>query len=196
VLVSAEPLGQPGIKVAFLSYVELDKGGAGRGAILVTDQATKPVEFRCTTLIRPTAVQRTLYGETLRPHIAVELVGRQLMHALEEKPSVVVVKDPMFLELRPNLEVHLVCVRKQGEHMAAPPRGPGGQDPKSEDVLACDSGKFQPLVLTTHWQYGSEMPSALELLRPVFASADLLEPFDRMERAVQEVDRQQSGAKS
>jgi hypothetical protein len=196
VSVPAEPLGQQGVRVAFLSYIELDKGGAGRGAILVTDQATKPVEFRCTTLIRPTTVQRTLYGETLRPHIAVELVGQQLMQALEEKPSVVVVKDPMFLELRPSVEVRLVCVRKQGEQIAAPPWAPGEPDPRSEDVLACDSGKFQPLVLTTHWQYASEMPSALELLRPVFASADLLEPFDRMERAVQEVERQQGGAKS
>ena len=44
------------------------------------------MEFRCTAPVRPNPLQRTLYGRTLLPHIAVELIGAplrgELAHAL------------------------------------------------------------------------------------------------------------------
>ena len=71
-------------RLAFLGYSEFDKGY--RGGILVTDEWGKRVEFRCTAPVRPNPVQRTLYGRTLLPHIAVELIGAplrgELAHAL------------------------------------------------------------------------------------------------------------------
>jgi hypothetical protein len=70
-----------GLRIAFLSYVETEKGLAGRGAALVTDHVTKPLEFRCTSPIKPNPVQRTLYGETLRSYIAIDLVGQPLIGA-------------------------------------------------------------------------------------------------------------------
>jgi len=63
--------------VAFVTLTEVEDD-VFRGGILVTDSSGKPVEFRCTSPIRPNAVQRTLYGGTLMPHIAVELVGEVL----------------------------------------------------------------------------------------------------------------------
>ena len=69
----------------YLAYIILAdvEDGVLRGGILVTDAHGKPVEFRCTSPIRPNAVQRTLYGGTLMPHIAVELVGVPLVHAVQ-----------------------------------------------------------------------------------------------------------------
>jgi len=54
--------------LAFLSLVELEKD-VFRGGVLVTDAQGKPIEFRCTSAIQPTAVQKTLYGGTLRAHM-------------------------------------------------------------------------------------------------------------------------------
>ena len=64
-------------RLAFLGYSEFDKGY--RGGILVTDEWGKPLEFRCTSPVHPNPVQRTLYGQTLLPHIAVELIGAPLL---------------------------------------------------------------------------------------------------------------------
>ena len=54
--------------LAFVALAEVEEGVL-RGGILVTDAQGKPVEFRCTSPIRPNAVQRTLYGGTLMTHI-------------------------------------------------------------------------------------------------------------------------------
>lgn len=182
-----------GLKLAFLSYVETEKGLAGRGAALVTDHVTKPLEFRCTTPVRPSPVQRTLYGATLRSHIAVDdLVGVPLIGAIQERPQVVIVQDMAFLGLRPNIAHHMVCISKQGERFADES---GGNSKESRDpgVLLCDSGRFQPLNAITHWEHSGELSAILEILRPVFSHADLLEPFARIEKAIAEVERQQPG---
>ena len=89
-------------KVAFLGYLELDNGASYRGAILVTDDWGKPLEFRCTAPVKPTAVQRTLYGSTLMPHVLVALIGKPLIDALNEEPVAVLVSESMFLDLRHN----------------------------------------------------------------------------------------------
>ena len=78
---------RPG-KVAFLGYLQFDNGASYRGAILVTDDCGKPLEFRCTAPVKPTAVQRTLYGSTLTPHLLVALIAKPLMDALNEEPAV------------------------------------------------------------------------------------------------------------
>ena len=124
---------QQGLRLAFLSYVEIEKGLSGRGAALVTDHVTKPLEFRCTTPIRPNPVQRTLYGATLRPYIAVDLVGVSLIEAIQEKPQVVIVQDSSFLDLRPKIPYYMVCIAKQGEQ-------PDGAAPGHPKQGAADHG--------------------------------------------------------
>jgi len=75
-------------KVALVGYLEFDNSGSYRGAILVTDDWGKPLEFRCTAPVKPTAVQRTLYGSTLTPHLLVALIVEPLMEALNAEPAV------------------------------------------------------------------------------------------------------------
>ena len=66
-------------KIAFLeTYTSEDSGGI-IGAILVTDEETKPLEFRVTSPIKPTGFQKTLYGDVLLEHILVELISVPLL---------------------------------------------------------------------------------------------------------------------
>jgi hypothetical protein len=127
----------------------------------------------------------------MRSYIAVDLVGHPLIDAIQEKPQVVVVQDSSFLELRPKIPYCLVCISKQGEQFRGPSTPNPNHDTGDSALLVCDSGKFQPLSLMTHWKYAGELPAILEILRPVFAAVDLLEPFARIEKAIAEVDRQQ-----
>jgi hypothetical protein len=78
---------RPG-KVAFLGYLQFDNGASYRGAILVTDDCGRPLDFRCTAPVKPTAVQRALNGASLIPHVLVALIAKPLMDALNEEPAV------------------------------------------------------------------------------------------------------------
>ncbi|MCD6393593.1 MAG: hypothetical protein J7M40_08795, partial [Planctomycetes bacterium] len=111
--------------IAFVMLAEVEDSVL-RGGILVTDSHGKPLEFRCTSPIRPNAVQRTLYGGTLMPHIAVELVGKPLVQAIQTSPDVVLVQQEEFLSLRTRCEKPLLLARRQGEDLQlSDPSGPG-----------------------------------------------------------------------
>jgi len=166
--------------LAFVALAEVEDGVL-RGGILVTDAHGKPVEFRCTSPIRPNAVQRTLYGGTLMPHIAVELVGKPLVQAVQASPDVVLVQQEEFLSLRPRCEKPLLLARRQGEDMQLSEESGKGQP---EELLSSASGKFAPVVVTCHWDYPDDIVQCKEGLGWMFSNCDLVEPFERVKTAL------------
>jgi len=182
------------VKLGFLSYVQASGSNAGRGALLVTDDGTRPVEFRCTSPIKPNPLQRMLYGDTLRSYITVDLVGEPLLSAVQEKPVILLVREPLFLKLRPKIKVDMVCLRRQGEQITALVNESDSRNTPEPSILDCASGRFQPLTVTTTPGHNGELQSSLEILRPIFSGIDLLEPFDRIEKVVAELERQENGA--
>jgi len=135
-----------------------------------------------------------LYGQTLRSYIASDLVGEPLLRAIEEKPYVVIVREPMFLTLRSKSNFRMVCLRRQGEQISAvisDDQTPSRDEPS---LLNCTSGRFQPLTVTGVPGHAGELETALEVLRPIFSDTDLLEPFDRIAKVVAELNRQEGGS--
>lgn len=177
------------VRLAFLSYVEAQGAASGRGALLVTDDATRPVEFRCTTSIQPNTLQRVLYGDTLRSYIAADLVGKPLLDAIQEKPSVILVREPLFLTLQRRVDGRIICVRRQGEQLSA--AVDNGNSHGEPTLLTCSSGRFQALTVVSAPECAADLDAALEVLRPIFSVADLLEPFERIEKVVAELNRQE-----
>jgi hypothetical protein len=96
---------------AFLDLATFDDGGSIRGGCLVTDGQTRPLEFRVSGAIRPTSLQKILYGDTLHEYICNELVGLPMMKALESNPDLVLVRDAEFLKLRPTMDLPVLWVR-------------------------------------------------------------------------------------
>jgi len=188
-----ENLSSEAVKLAFLTYVQAEDSDSGRGALLVTDEATRPLEFRCTTPIKPNPLQRMLYGQTLRSYIAADLVGEPLLGATEEKPFVVLVREPLFLALRPKIRFRMACLRRQGEQINAAISDDRPRTREEPSLLTCDSGRFQPLTVTGVPGHDGELQSSLDVLRPIFSQTDLLEPFDRIAKVVAELNRQESG---
>lgn len=165
---------------AFIALTELEKD-VFRGGVLVTDAQGKPLEFRCTSAIQPTAVQKTLYGDTLKAHMAVELTARPLLKVVKEKYDAVFVAQDEFIELRKSIEKPLLVVLKQGSTLAT--QQESGNPAKSE-LLSSPSGKFEPVTLTCHWQHTSDIDSALPDLGNLFSRFDLIEPFARIGNAL------------
>ena len=178
----------PSLQLMFLASKKFDSGKAIRGAFLLTDLNTKPVEFRCTNPIRPTTLQSMLYGDILEQHIMVELIGIPLITSLKERPALILVREPAFIGTRPRVEIPIIQVIKE-ESLPVSSAAEGN----TNQLLDSASGRFDPVVLVTHAKSPTDREQAKTILAEVFESHDLLEPFNRIESALEQVHAQKIG---
>jgi hypothetical protein len=176
------------LRLGFLSHVQFSGGESLRGGLLVTDSNCKPLEFRCTSPVKPDTLQRTLYGQTMMSHIAVELIGAPLLKSVQIKPAVVLIRDELFFDVRMASGTPVIQLQRQdGEIKTASAKAAESQ---KGAVIDSASGKFRPVVLSAHWQFPDELPVWRDKLRQLFAHADLIEPFERLAKALEMVDKQ------
>ena len=173
------------LTIAFLSSVRFENDAVIRGAALITDVQTKPLEFRVTAPVHPTNFQKTLYGDILTEHILVELITIPLLKALSQKPNIVVVRDPLFLGANERQDVPIVRVFKDGEARFA------GNN--KVEQLTSIGGKYEPILFETSKSLEAKLPELRKQLSEVFSKRSLLEPFDRIETALQQVHTQKVG---
>jgi hypothetical protein len=157
--------------LAFLDVIKVgDQNPAVRGGTLITDSETKPYEFRCTGPVRPTELQRILYGATLNDYIFVDLLGAPLLRAAKEKPVLVLVRNEILLQVRPTVAYPVVMVRGSNQGNA-----------KADKSL---------ISMRTHPDFADEIKAARAVLDPIREKRDILEPFDRLRTALKEAHRQ------
>src|SRR2546423_1522388 len=86
---SSKVLGKE-IEQLCLCYLTCPKDGANGyiGGALVTDSATRPIEFSYVTPVRPTTMQRLLYGKTLDEFVSVDVIARKLAEGIARRPDV------------------------------------------------------------------------------------------------------------
>jgi len=178
----------PSLQLMFLATKKFDSGKAIRGAFLLTDLNTKPVEFRCTNPIRPTTLQTMLYGDTLEQHIMVELIGLPLITSLKDRPALILIREAVFMRARPRVEIPIIRLVKE-ESLAVSSTGEGNPT----QLLHSASGRFDPVVLAAHAKFSSDREQAKAILAEIFDNHDLLEPFDRIESALEQVHAQKIG---
>jgi hypothetical protein len=176
------------MQVGFLGHLDFENGSAYRGAILVTDAWGKPLEFRCTAPVKPNQVQRTLYGQTLMPHILVELLASPLLQSCQAKPEVILVQEASFFDVRHRFEAPVVLLRRQGAGVNV--RSDGDEELHKPIVVASESGKFDPIVVESHWQFPGDLQSCCDRVRELFGRWDLMEPFERLNKGLEYVHQQ------
>jgi hypothetical protein len=155
-------------RLAFLDLATFNNGNAVRGGCLLTDAQTRPLEFRVSGLVQPTALQRILYGKTLHQYICSEVLGVPLLRELESEPQILLLRDAAFFGLHGQVKAPLLWVQvsEEGEITFQ-------THPKVEDVLE---------------QQLSILPEALR-------GRDVLEPFSRVRAALEEAHRLGLGEK-
>lgn len=171
----------------FLGSKRFEGDKAVRGAFLLTDLDTKPLEFRCTNPIRPTALQTVLYGDMLQRHMMVELIGVPLVTSIKTPPSAVLVEDAELLWLRSKVAVPVLRLTKESQIAVA--ESDGG----NSALLSSHSGQFEPVVVVAHKDFRSDVSDAMPLLTQVFNRFDLAEPFNRVAVALDQVHQQKIG---
>ena len=173
------------LTLGFLGTHRFENGAAIRGAMLITDTKTKPLEFRVTAPIRPQRFQEILYGELLNEHVSIELIGLPLLNALQQKPDLIIVRDILFLGLNTGQEIPTVLLLKEDEPLikrgtSTRPLNP--QESGRAPVKICTSDQFEPTL--------DQMAQRLQL---VFVDRDLIEPFERLERACSDLHNRKVG---
>lgn len=136
------------------------------GALLLTDERTRPLHFGYVAPIRPTLMQRILYGKTLELHAKVDVILQRLSRdGLGRVPDVVFVDSEELLAAR---EVFGVPTAR-----------------------LCRKPQTEQGVPFSTYQYdtGGNVNDADAVGRVVARleqTVDLLDPFDRMREALKE----------
>lgn len=182
-------MGKSQPSLGFLTALE-DEQGAFVGGYLVTNHFGRPLEFQCTTPVRPNRPQRVLYGSTLRPYVMGELIGLALVEKTQTKADLLFTDQDSVLALRHHLDVPLVQVEVSVPHVEprdnTPPSSDGALNPSSPNAtdtcampsLICRSGFEEDRVRIETWYRDLDLP------------LDLAEPFSRIREAL--VEAQQS----
>lgn len=184
----------------YLDLASFEDGKVMRGGALVLGPASEPLEFRCTDAVRPTTLQKILWGARLDGYIATELFGKPLLGAMGQAHSLVVLRNRDFLDLRAELDVPAVHLSRDSSIEFEEPRkeseaivgsdhegqtGPSDQDDDGLNrVLTNPAGRFEPVVLRCHELHGEDMKQARRLLQPFFSKRDVMEPFERVATAL------------
>lgn len=169
-------------KIAFLETYTLEDNGGIMGAILVTDAETKPLEFRVTAPIKPTTFQKTLYGDVLLEHVLVELISVPLLNAINEQIDLILVRDPLFLGANSKQAIRVLRVTNDDKSKAK-----GGS--KFEEVKQSGGEK---LYIETSRKFEAELPGIKDSLERIAEHRNLIEPFDRLRVACEQVQSQRT----
>ena len=163
-------------KLAFLGTYNTDD--SIMGVIMVTDPETKPVEFRVTSPIKPTNFQKILYGNVLKEHILVELVALPLLNAVSEHPDLILVNDSFFLGANSKLDTRVLRILTKEQQN-------GNKAARTE--LKSYSSKNEAMLLEAPEEIEDELPGITEALNKISEYRDLLEPFERLSLACEQV---------
>lgn len=144
-----------------------DASGAFLGALMLTDGRARPLHFGYVPLIKPTAIQRLLYGSTLREHVKIDVIASKLFQGMPQAPQAVFVDSQELLSARRLISSPLAhLARKESEK----------DDPSSLSALVYETNDN-----TLDRDAVGDMIALLE------SQIDLIEPFGRLTEALKEV---------
>ncbi len=175
--------------LAFFALYETSSNDGYLGTVLVTDLQGIPQEFRCTHPVKPTAIQKPLYGDALEPYIGVHLCGVPLFKSIQNSPALIVVHREHLLDIRKSLSYPTIYIRRAGEAIDVSSAGKSGSTLKRERI-DCSTGRFQPIVITSHPDFDDDTTIAKDILEKIFSYLDPIEPFDRMRKAIEVLSKQ------
>lgn len=170
----------PANTIAYLTLTAVSPG-LFRGGVLVVDTDGKPVDFRCTSAIKPNAMQKILYGNTLAGHMAIALCGQPLLDAVTCDPSVVLVARPGLLDLRRETGAAALWARRQSDMIPQNETAPASDE---QELLASEAGHFDAVSVSPHGAFATDITDGVPPLRALANAIDPLEPFGRIEAAL------------
>jgi len=118
----------------------------------------------------------------LHEHILVELVSIPLLNAINEQVDLILVKDPFFLGVNSKQGIRVVRLFNEGEEKSR-------KSSKSEELSFGGNGKT---LIETSKKFDSEISVIKDELDKLSEGRNLLEPFERLKLACEQVNQQKS----
>jgi hypothetical protein len=143
-----------------------DAAGGFVGALLLADNRGRPLHFAFSQPVKPTKMQRILYGATLDEHIKIDVIAQKLWQGVAKPPNVIFVDAPELTAVRRVTRIPTAFIAK------VPDSEPHSS---SLSLLRYDVGPYK-----TDESVVGEIISSLE------STCNLLEPFTRIREALKE----------
>lgn len=159
------------LKLGFLTTVECPDG-ALIGGLLVTNHFGRPLEFQCTTPVKPNRTQEVLYGPTLVPFLLGEVIGRTLVEKMNVKPNLILIEQEQALELQKHIPIPVAYLSDLENIL------------EEKSTFICEQIGKNKLRFDPDHQAGR---IAIEKTsKKIPGDADLGEPFERVREALNE----------
>jgi hypothetical protein len=165
---------------------------AFRGAALVTDSRGIPTDFRYTEPVKPTKLERILYGSALDIYLREDIILDNLLGAIETKPSLWLLGDgDLIAPVQKISRMPAIMI----ETSTRTPLAQSGQfEPTTEQgvfMLQADNISA-PLRLTLSGENASRISQFAQTLASFAEEMELMEPFTRIARAIEAVAEAES----
>ena len=152
------------------------------GGIMITDIRGIPIEFKYTDSIKPTKIQKVLYGAVLEKYLREEIIIKNLIGKLETKPDIYIIDDNKNIELEKYVKKNVILVKstqlKEFNNI---------KDKKdineSEMLFQMNLGE-SPVRLLFGEKGILKKEEIIEILTQEKANINLIEPLERMREAL------------
>jgi hypothetical protein len=183
--------------LGFLTVIEHPEHGLFGGYLLL-NLAGRPLEFHCTTPVKPNRAQRILYGFTLEPYLCGEQIGQALLRKAEIAPLAICTDREAAMAVRQYVDAPVALVLRSEEELQIAPAGGDAASPAAKTwrldgahasrppytVFRLGRNRLAVPVAATGDR--EQIASRLEGLADWF---DLAEPFARIREAIEEARR-------
>ncbi len=161
--------------IGYLSVKKIDEKYVG--GILVVDESGIPHEFKYTDPIVPTTLQKILYGKSLEGYLNTEVIAKSLLKKLDNKPEVVFTDNSVLIDAAENVFFAVASVSSTEQIEQPSP---------DECIIPTSIGAIR-------FTSAKEIPQdKLEKLKQIAEEIDLLEPFQRLQKALEYICRSSS----
>ena len=144
-----------------------------RGGLMVTDDQGAPLEMQVATPVKPSRIQRAVYGESLARSVIVDLLAKPLLSALEYHPRLVLTNSRICLSAESRFP--LILIRAADDMVVT-----GDYETKLLDA----SGNGSLMIAQQVGPTSMSLDEANVLLSRAREYFDALEVFGRIENAM------------
>lgn len=145
------------------------------GGYLVLNAAGRPLEFHCTSPVKPNRAQEILYGPTLRPYLFGEQIGQTLIAKAKNEVALVCTDLAACLAAREFSERPLLLIQ--------------AKENADHEVVLGSRFKLGKNELATATNFNADEQAAREFHAQLHEAIDLLEPFVRIREALEEAQK-------
>lgn len=205
----------PLVNLGFLTVIDQPRSGL-IGGFLILNPAGRPLEFHCTTPVKPSKAQEILYGETLQPYLFGEQIAHTLLTRSKTSVDLVLTDTPAVLAVQgltdkpivyvfrkesvPNLEISdelnesLKLFGIKDSRLRTSAMVEENKSIYLPHVAGLDTGLWKEAKvggknLAVPGANEEERQHLIEEIKAIARTVDLIEPFTRIRLAIEEAQR-------